>query len=138
MSRSGFFSVDSLKGVHVLVVDDEALARDIVRDILEYCGALVMTVESAQAALDSMRLIKPDVLVAKLDLPGRDGVWLMTQVRSRKPEAGGEVPAIALGGEAGERERCLAGGFNVHFTWPLNPWEFTRSISSLITTGWRR
>lgn len=135
MSRSGFFSVDSLKGVHVLIVEDEALARDVVRDILEYCGALVITVDSAQAALDSMRLIKPDALVTKLELPERDGVWLLTQVRALKPEAGGEVPAIALGGVAGDTERCLASGFHAHFTWPLNPWEFTRAISSLTTTG---
>jgi CheY-like chemotaxis protein len=134
MSRSGFFSVDSLKGVHVLVVDDETLARNVVRDVLEYCGALVITTESAQAALDSMRLIKPDALVAKLDLPGSDGLWLMTQVRGLTPEAGGEVPAVAGGGTAADGDRCLACGFNAHFTWPLNPWELTRTISGLIST----
>jgi CheY-like chemotaxis protein len=134
MSRSGFFSVDSLKGVHVLLVEHEALARDVVRDILEYCGALVITVESAQAALDSMRLIKPDAILAEIGLPERDGPWLMTRVRALKPESGGEVPAIALGGVPDDGERCLASGFNAHFTWPVNPWEVTRTISNLTTT----
>lgn len=127
--------MESLKGVHVLVVEDEALARDVVRDILEYCGALVITVESSLAALDSMRLIKPNALVVKLELPDRDGVWLLTQVRALKPEAGGEVPAIAISDAAGDSDRCLAAGFNVHFTWPLNPWEFTRAISNLTASG---
>lgn len=135
MSRSGFFSVDSLKGVHVLVVEHDALARDVVREILEYCGALVITVDSAEAALDSMRLIKPDALVSGLELSERDGAWLISQVRALKPEAGSEIPAIALGGAAGDGERALASGFNAHFTWPINPWEFTRAISSLTTTG---
>ena len=134
MARSGFFSVDSLKGVHVLVTDDEALARDVLRDILEYCGALVLTVESAQDALSTMRLIKPDVLVTKLGLPGDDGYWLLRQVRALKPGSGGEIPAIAIGPSA-ERERALGEGFTAHFTWPLNPWDFTRTIATLVTTG---
>jgi CheY-like chemotaxis protein len=135
MARSGYFSVDSLKGVHVLVVDDEALARDVVRDILEYCGALVLTVSSAHDALESMRLIKPDALVTKLALPEEDGFALLRQVRALKPEAGGEIPVVAIGGTGADRQRCLTHGFQAHFTWPLNPWEFSRTIAGLTTTG---
>lgn len=131
MSRGGYFSVDSLKGVHVLVADDDALARDTVRDILEYCGALVIAVGSAAEALASMRLIKPDLLVTKLALPDDDGFSLLRQVRALKPEAGGEIPVIGVGGTAADRERCLAHGFQAHFTWPLNPWEFSRTIAGL-------
>jgi CheY-like chemotaxis protein len=120
--------------VHVLVVDDESLARDVLRDILEYCGALVLTVISAHDALESMRLIKPDVLVAKLALPHDDGFSLLRQVRGLKPEAGGEIPALAIGGHGTDRERCLAHGFQAHFTWPLNPWEFSRTIAALVAT----
>jgi CheY-like chemotaxis protein len=135
MARSGYFSVDSLKGVHVLVVDDEPLARDVLRDILEYCGALVLTVGSAREALESMRLIKPDVLVTKLDLGDDDGFWLLRQVRGLKPEAGGEIPAVAVGGHEPDREGALAHGFQAHFAWPLNPWEFSRTIAALVATG---
>lgn len=135
MSRSGYFSVDSLKGVHVLVVDDEWLARDVLRDILEYCGALVITVGSAPEALESMRLIKPDVIVTKLGPGDDDGFWLLRQVRALKPEAGGEVPVIAVGGQPRDGDRCLSSGFQAHFTWPLNPWEFSRTIAALIATG---
>jgi CheY-like chemotaxis protein len=135
MARSGYFSVDSLKGVHILVVDDEALARNVLRDTLEYCGALVLTMESAPGALETMRLLKPDVVVTKLALPDDDGFSLLRQIRMLKPEAGGEIPVIAIGGRAADREQCLAGGFQAHFTWPLNPWEFSRTIASLIATG---
>ncbi len=134
MARSGYFSVDSLKGVHVLVADDEALAREMLRDVLEYCGALVITVASAHEALESMRLIKPDVLVCKLALPDEDGFSLLRQVRALKPEAGGEIPVVATGGGA-ERGRCLANGFQAHFAWPLNPWEFIRTLAGLTTTA---
>lgn len=135
MSRGGYFSLDSLKGVHVLVADDDPLARDVVRDILEYCGALVIAVESAGDALASMRLIKPDLLVTKLTLPDDDGFALLRQVRALKPEAGGEIPVVGVGGTGADRERCLAHGFQAHFTWPLNPWEFSRTIAGLTDAG---
>ena len=134
MGRSGYFSFDSLKGVHTLIVDDETLAREVLRDTLEYCGALVLTVESARAALETMRLLKPDVLVTKLALPGADGFSLLRQVRDLKPEGGGKVPIVAIGGHASDREECLAHGFQGYFAWPLNPWEFSRTIAALIAT----
>ena len=131
MARSGFFSVGSLKGVHVLVVDDEPVAREVLRDVLEYCGALVLSAGSAREAFDSLRLIKPDLVVTKLALPEDDGFWLLRRLRGLKPEAGGEVPVIAISGTDDDRDASLAAGFHAHFTWPLNPWELTRMISSL-------
>jgi CheY-like chemotaxis protein len=131
MARSGYFSVDSLKGVHLLVADDERLAREVLRDILEYCGALVLTVGSAREALESMRLIRPDVLVTKLSLPDDDGFWLLRQVRMLKPESGAEIPVVGIGGSDADHERMLAAGFQGHFVWPLNPWEFSRTIAAL-------
>ncbi|MBI2203004.1 MAG: response regulator [Candidatus Rokubacteria bacterium] len=117
------------------MADDDALARDLVRAILEYCGALVIAVESAGEALASMRLVKPDLLVTKLTLPDHDGFSLLRQLRSLKPEAGGEIPVIGVGGTGADRERCLAHGFQAHFTWPLNPWDFSRTIAGLTDGG---
>ena len=104
MARGGFFSVDSLEGVHVLVVDDDPIARDVLMSILHYCGALVLTVSSVRKTLEMMRLIKPDVLVVKLALPDQDGSALIRQIRRLKPESGGEVPVIAVGVDETERE----------------------------------
>jgi CheY-like chemotaxis protein len=135
MERSGFFSVDSLKGVHVLVADDEPLARDVVRDILEYCGALVLTVGSAREALQTMRLIRPDVIVAKVALPDAEAPVLLRQARDLAQRGVGPIPAVAISGAAADRDLCLAQGFDAHFTWPLNPWEFSRTIATLTLTG---
>jgi CheY-like chemotaxis protein len=131
MDRSGFFSVDSLKGVHVLVADEEPLARDVVRDILQYCGALVLTVGSAHEAVQTMRLIKPDVLVVNPALPDADAPVLLRQMRDLVHGGGRLVAAVAITGTAADRDRCLAQGFDAHFTWPLNPWEFSRTIATL-------
>jgi CheY-like chemotaxis protein len=135
MVRTGFFSVDSLKGVHVLVADDEPLARDLLKEVLEYCGALVFTVASANDALSTMRLIKPDVLVARFALPDEDALWLLRSMRNLKPEDGGKVPLLVLGGTARDAERAIAHGVDAHLAWPIDPWEFSRTIASLVTVA---
>jgi CheY-like chemotaxis protein len=139
MMRGGFYSVDSLKGVHVLVADNEAECRELLTAILHYCGALVTAVASADDALSVMALIKPDVLVADIVMRDRDGFWLISKVRALKPEDGGVVPAIAIGERSvpGERDRVRAAGFEVYFTKPLDPWELCRAITGLITPGGR-
>lgn len=137
MARGGFFAVDALRGVHVLVVDDEADCRDLLTAILGYCGALVTAVGSAREALGVMALIKPDVLLADLVLEEDDGIWLVRQVRALKPDDGGMVPAVAVSALAAEsdRERARAAGFDAYITKPLDPWELCRMISALLSSG---
>jgi CheY-like chemotaxis protein len=137
MMRGGFYSVDSLKGVHVLVVDNEVDGRELLTAILHYCGALVTAVASADDAVAVMALIKPDVIVTDVVMRDRDGFWLIAKVRSLKPEDGGVVPAIAISATTtpGERERTRAAGFDVYLVKPLDPWELCRSITGLVTPG---
>ena len=131
MARGGFFSVDSLTSVHVVVVDDDASFRDMLVAILRYCGALVTAVGTADDAIATMNQIKPDVVVITFGGPGTAS--LPGRVRARKPEDGGNVPIVAVlraGAEDGMPEGC-----NVKLHEPLNPWELCREISSLISTG---
>ncbi len=50
MARGGFFAVDSLTSVHILVVDDDVSFRDVIVALLRYCGALVTPVGTAEEA----------------------------------------------------------------------------------------
>jgi CheY-like chemotaxis protein len=130
MARGGFFSVDSLTSVHVVVVDDEASFRSMLVSILRYCGALVTAVGTAEEAIGTMDQIKPDVVV--ITLGSQEGAALPGRIRARKPEDGGNVPIVAVlraGVEDGMPEGC-----NVRLHEPLNPWELCRAISSLVST----
>src|SRR4030095_11330114 len=64
--KGGFFSIDSLRGVLVLVVDDDPRGRRTLAEILTYCGALVTPSASVEDAFRVMRRIKPDLLVVAL------------------------------------------------------------------------
>ena len=136
MARGGFYSVDSLRGVHVLVVDHEAECRELLSDVLHYCGALVTAVDSAEGALEVMALIKPDVLVTDLIEGDKDGHWLIRQVRSLKPEDGGVVPVIAVSDAArlAHLARAGAAGFVACLAKPLDPWQLCRVIAGVTTS----
>jgi CheY-like chemotaxis protein len=95
----------------VLVVDDDDGVREAVRDFLIDCGADVVSVQSARAALLMLSEARPDVLISDIAMPEHDGFWLIRAVRSLPAEAGGDVPAVALSGRVGSTEALLAAGF---------------------------
>lgn len=135
MARGGFFSIDSLKGVHALVVDGEPECREILTRILGYCGALVTAVPGADEATEVMRIIKPDVLVVDVGFPDDAAFHFLRKVRALKPEDGGVVPAIALSTWTSDavRERTRVAGFNAYLVKPLSPWELCGVISNLVS-----
>jgi PAS domain S-box-containing protein len=125
-----------LEGVRVLLVEDEQDTRDLVKTILEQCGAEVVAVGSAAEALSALERIKPSVLVSDIGMPGESGYELIRQVRALEPGRGGRVPAVALTAYAGpkDRRRALLAGFQTHLAKPVEPDELLAVVASL---GWR-
>jgi len=130
MPSGGFFSVDSLRGVWVLIVDSNPRGRETLGEILSYCGALVAAMASADDALSVMRQVKPDVLIVAL--PDDDDFAFIRQVRSLKPEDGGVIPAIAIARDVDD-DLARARGYQAYLRTPLDPWELCRLVSSLMT-----
>ena len=92
-------------------------------EILEQYGAAVTTVSSASEALEILAHERPDVLVSDLEMPDKDGYWLIGQIRGLPPWRGGATPAAALTGLTGpeERARILRAGFQYHIEKPVAP-----------------
>ena len=131
MSRGGFFAVDSLSSVHVLVVDPDAAFRDVLVSLLRYCGALVTALATPDAAVTAMNQVKPDVIVVTIG-PNDEAAALPRRVRARKPEDGGNAPIVAVLREGAGDD--VPEGVNAHLREPLNPWELCRQISTLLTS----
>lgn len=131
MGRTDPLPRDSLVGVHVLVVDDDPDARQVVRAVLQYCGALVTTAGSAADALTILGRVVPDVAIVDIMLPGRDGYWLIAEIRRRPREQGGAIPALAYTAyhEDHPAGRVLAAGFQAHMRKPIDPWELARLVA---------
>ena len=120
-------------GLYVLLVDDEPDSLHLLQTVLEYAGALVTGLTSAPDAVRTLERLAPDVMVADIAMPGRDGYWLIREVRAREAAHGRRVPVIALTahGETHGPPRTLAAGFDMHLHKPVDPWDLCRAIASL-------
>ena len=123
----------SLNGLRVLVVDDEPDSRELIAAVLLGCGAKVVAVDSAEAALEEMEQQKFDVLVSDIGMPLTDGFALIEKIRQLPPEHGGRIPAAALTAYAGaeDRKQALASGYQRHVAKPVEPAELTTIVASL-------
>ena len=122
-----------LEGLRVLVVDDDADARELVQTVLESSGCRVTVAEGADSALDAISREVPDVLLSDVGMPGRDGYDLIREVRLLPPNRGGSVPAAALTAyaRAEDRRRLLDAGFSMHLAKPVEPAELLAVVASL-------
>jgi PAS domain S-box-containing protein len=123
-----------LRNVRVLIVDDEAGAREVASIILIQAQAEIRAAESARAALEIMDEWRPDVLVADIGMPQVDGYEFISQVRARSQQNGGDVPAVALTAYARTRDRLrvLSSGYQMHVPKPMQPDELIMVIASVV------
>jgi PAS domain S-box-containing protein len=130
-----------LEGVRVLVVDDEADARDLVATLLQQFGAEATAVGSVAEAMRELTsgwsTGGPTVLISDIGMPVEDGYDLIRRVRQLPAEGAGQIPAIALTafGRSVDHTRALESGFQVHMAKPVEPAELVAAIARLTTTG---
>ena len=107
----------SLKGIKVLVVDDEPDAGQLVARLLRDCHAEVIVAATAAQALELLVRHKPQVLVSDIGMPGTDGYEFIRHVRLLSSPQISQVPAIALTAFARSQDRTrsmLAGYQGAH------------------------
>jgi PAS domain S-box-containing protein len=114
----------------VMVVEDHDDARELIAAVLESAGARVVGASSAAEALERLANLKPDLLVADIGLPGKDGYALLRQVRTIHAD----LPAIALTAyaRASDRDQALAAGFQQHVVKPVDPAQLVAIIASML------
>ncbi len=122
-----------LDGVRVLVVDDEPSASEALMVLFNSCGAEARVAGSAADALEVFDGWRPDVLVSDIAMPDEDGYSLIRKLRSRTPQRGGLVPAVALTAYAKIEDRVtiLSAGFQMYLSKPSDPNELVAVVSSL-------
>jgi PAS domain S-box-containing protein len=122
-----------LKGVRVLVVEDNLDDREVLVAELAHYGATVSAFACSAEALTGLEQLRPDVLVADIGMPGEDGYSLVRKIRKRSRDRGGLTPAIALTAYTGDanRQRALHAGYQKHMTKPADPNELATTIVRL-------
>ena len=121
--------IQTLDGVHVLLVEDHADSRDIMRMVMEYQGAVVVPVADAKSALAALTTLKPDVLVTDISMPEQDGIALIREARERGILDG--VPTLAVSAFAPNDERARGAGFDAYLRKPPDPNELCSTVQAL-------
>jgi len=123
----------SLRGLRVLVVDDEADARELIARILQDAGAEVATAPSADEGIAAFLQHRPDVVLSDIGMPGEDGYSFVRRLRRLSSEDGGDTPAVALTAFARSEDRRLAlmSGFQMHIAKPAEPSELVVVVANL-------
>lgn len=119
-----------LDGTMVLVVDDERDSREMLRALLEQCGATVVESDGATGALDTLQREPVDLIVADIGMPDIDGYGLVRRVRAM----GMTTPALALTAyaHAHDRGRALDSGFNAYYVKPVDVNGFLRAVGDTL------
>jgi CheY-like chemotaxis protein len=123
----------NLVGLKVVVVDDDETSLDYFALALSACGAAVMT---ASTAVEALRLVQagcPDVVLSDIAMVGRDGYWLVREIRGLADQAARLVPVVATTayGREHSRERTLAAGFSERLPKPVDPEVLCQTIARM-------
>jgi signal transduction histidine kinase/ActR/RegA family two-component response regulator len=126
------FNQADLTGIKVLVVDDDADARNLVQRLLSDCNAHVDTAASAEEAITLLKSKLADVLLSDIGMPAMDGYEFIRIVREQIA-SGERLPAAALTAFARseDRRRALLAGYQTHVAKPVEPSELAAVVASL-------
>jgi|GEM_PF-557194 len=138
-SRTG---VSLLRGMKVLLVDDQEEALEIERAILQSSGIEVTTAASAAEALRALDGFQPEALVCDIGMPDEDGYSLLRRIRERERTTGRSLEplrAIAVTGHTSDSDKqdTLRAGFEVHIPKPVDMRNLLRSLVTIAASSRR-
>jgi CheY-like chemotaxis protein len=128
------FGEGLLKGIRVVVVDDDRDSRDLICEVLRGAGATVFAAASAGQALGTLVVEHPDAIVSDLGMPGEDGFALIKRVRTLPDPRLAGVPALALSAHtrSADQRIALAAGFTDHLAKPVEPAKLVDAVLRLV------
>ncbi len=127
--------IPRLTGFEMLVVDDDHEATEALKALLKSLGANVLVAGSADRALEILAEHRPDVVVSDIGMPGRDGLDLAREIRSREQNGhGSRLPLVALTayGRVEDKVEIFAAGFDSHVVKPVDPAELAAVIKGIV------
>ena len=107
----------ALHGIRVLLVEDDADAREVMQAFMEYQGAYVVPAADAASALAVLATMKPHVIVTDINMPEHDGIWFVHRARELGHLDG--VPTMAVTALQLERAKLENAGFSAYLRKPI-------------------
>jgi CheY-like chemotaxis protein len=116
----------------ILVAEDNAVNRELLRELLEARGYTVLEACNGQEALHMIEKELPQLLLLDIGMPVLDGFAVVTRIRENSSLASLPVVAVTAYAMRGDRERILESGFDGYLSKPLNPASLTEELDRLL------
>ena len=131
--NSNMPAMPRLDGLRLLVVDDDADSRELLKIALGQAGAEVQTACCSLEALTMADQMSLDVMISDIGMPEMDGLQMMTQLRGNETSVNRDIPAVALTAFAAteDRKRALLAGFDTFLSKPVDPGEVIAVVSRM-------
>lgn len=126
-----------VSGKRILLVEDNALNREIALDLLESDGFLVEEADDGDVAVEKIRWAKPgyyDLILMDIQMPKMDGYEAAREIRALKDPTLAQIPIIAVTANAFEEDRknAIAAGMNGHIAKPINISALRKEIQRIL------
>lgn len=119
----------------ILVVEDNALNRKLVKDVLEHAGFTVLSVPTGEEGVRLATDQPPDLVLMDLQLPGIDGTEALRQLRAHASSRGVPVVAVTALAMREDREQARAAGFDGFVAKPISTRALPRQVQRFLEAG---
>jgi CheY-like chemotaxis protein len=116
----------------VLVADDKATSRELIRTVLEMRGYEISEASDGIEAVRYAREVRPDLIILDLHMPGLDGFGVLAELRRDGEFATTPIMALTASAMQGDRERAIAAGFNSYVSKPIPLPDLRAEVDRLI------
>jgi len=115
----------------ILIADDNAFSRELMRELLEASGHLIIEAVNGRHALDLIRQSAPDLVFLDLQMPLQDGFSVLRELRTEGRFDKLPVVAVTASAMIGDRERAIAAGFHSYIAKPIDLCEVEGQVEAL-------
>ena len=115
----------------ILVVDDNAFSREVMRELLEASGHVILEAVNGRNALELIRQYVPDLVFLDLQMPLQDGFSVIWELRNDSRFQNLPVVAVTASAMIGDRERAIAAGFDSYIAKPVDLCEVEAQVEAL-------
>jgi CheY-like chemotaxis protein len=112
----------------ILVADDNPFSRELMRELLEASGHVIIEAVNGRNALDLIRGNRPDLVFLDLQMPLQDGFSVIRELRNDVRFQSLAVVAVTASAMLGERERALAAGFDSYIAKPIDLCDIEKQV----------
>lgn len=116
----------------VLVVDDDPVCRELVREALDGRDLQVLEASHGRQALEIIEQFRPDLVLLDIQMPNSSGYQVLERIRSDPELSSLRVAALTAYAMRGDREKGLSAGFDDYITKPIEVSTLRLQVETLL------